>query len=187
MSNIDFDNGFICGMATKGLVRSGELYKPHIWNDEGVYTYFYIDFRRAMEPFSTGMWNESIVIHDSEQIKATGIAFVSTGVYKIFCDISDRPHGITVLNKKVSRLAFSSGERLPVFSIHMFIAGQPAYIDLAYKYDNTDFSPFDDFEVTETVSSLEMFDFIVINEVSESATFDLSLSSVSETPGLVLT
>lgn len=180
MDKVSFQNGFLAGMATKGLVRSGELYKPIIWNDEGVYTYFYIDFRRAMEPFSTGMWNESIVIHDSEQIKATGIQFVSTGVYKIFCDISDRPHGITVLNKKVSRLAFSSGERLPVFSIHMFIAGQPAYLDLAYKYDRTDFSPFDHFEVTETIEPLALFDFVVIDEVYETASFDVSFSSVSE-------
>lgn len=182
MSEIDFQNGFLCGMATKGLARSGQLYKPLIWNDEGVYTYFYIDFRRAMEPFSTGMWNESVVIHDSEQIKATGIEFVSTGIYKIFCDIADRPHGITVLNKKVSRLAFSSGERLPVFSIHMFIAGQPAYIDLAYKYDSTVFSFCESCEVTETVEPPTMFDFIVIDEVYETASLDelYSFSSVSE-------
>lgn len=121
-------------MATKGLVRSGELYKPLIWNDEGIYTYFYIDFRRAVEDFSTGMWNESVVIHDSEQIKATGVELISTGVYKIVCDIADRPHGITVMNKKTSRLRFISGEQIPIFSVHMFIAGQPQYIDAGYFY-----------------------------------------------------
>ena len=56
--SIEFQNGFLCGMATKGLTRSGEYYKPDIWNDEGVYTHFYIDFRREVAPFSTGMWNE---------------------------------------------------------------------------------------------------------------------------------
>ena len=73
-TEIDFQNGFICGMATKGLIRSGELYRPIIWNDEGVYTHFYIDFRRATQPFSTGMWNESIVVHDSVQIMATDVS-----------------------------------------------------------------------------------------------------------------
>lgn len=134
MSEIDFQNGFICGMATKGLTRSGDLYKPLIWNDEGIYTYFYIDFRRGVEDFSTGMWNESVVVHDSEQIKATGVEFVSLGIYKIICDISDRPHGITVMNKKTSRLRFSSGEQIPPFSVHMYIAGQPQYIDAGYFY-----------------------------------------------------
>ena len=73
MSEIDFQNGFVCGMATKGLVRSGELYKPAIWNDEGIYNYFYIDFRRAMEDFSTGMWNESVVVHDSVQLAVSRV------------------------------------------------------------------------------------------------------------------
>ena len=73
MSDIDFQNGFLCGMATKGLVRSGELYKPLIYNDSGVYSYFYIDFRRAMQAFSTGMFAESIIIHDSSQINVTNV------------------------------------------------------------------------------------------------------------------
>lgn len=468
MSDIDFQNGFICGMATKGLVRSGELYKPIIWNDEGVYSYFYIDFRRAMEPFSTGVWNESVVIHDSEQIKATNVSSkmsvnpyvpiiktlalpsatlsdtvftdnihlattgddappqdvfavsatasssysasflpsnaidgntttrwasanksgtqyiqfdfgaektiakvkamcgaayvqevfdvyasmdgtsfsligankaitqadiltsfdvtvtqcryvklvmlstasasfyemkefsaetaseikkyissgnavfattdiqtitdyaasminwqaneptgtsvkvyaaigtttpldtdyaectnlaeipgiaqhdnlstktlyikavlnttdttktpslsalsfemtdtkystfvpaVESGKYKITCDISNRPHGITVMNKKTSRLRFANGESVPVFSIHMFISGQPAYLNLAYKYDSTVFSFCEDCEVTETIEPLALFDFVVIDEVSETASFDVSFSSVSE-------
>lgn len=135
MSDIDFQNGFICGMATKGLVRSGELYRPIIWNDDGVYGYFYIDFRREVTLFSTEMWNESVVVHDSVQIKATDVIDQTGGIYKIVCDISDRPHGITVMNKKTSRLRFASGEAIPVFSVHMFIAGQDAYIDGGYVYE----------------------------------------------------
>lgn len=73
MDQISYQNGFVCGMATKGLVRSGQLYQPIIYNDTGVYDYFYIDFRRALEPFSLGMWNESIVVHDSVQLEVSGI------------------------------------------------------------------------------------------------------------------
>ena len=184
MSDIDFQNGFICGMATKGLTRSGQLYKPLIWNDEGVYTYFYIDFRRGVEDFSTGMWNESVVIHDSEQIKATAVQFVSTGIYKIFCDITDRPHGITVLNKKVSRLQFSTGERLPVFSIHMFILGQPQYLDAGYVYDKYIYENLD-CELEETVSAT----FWDSNsyEYSETIDYPEETFTVSETASVVLT
>jgi len=28
MSDIDFQNGFVCGMATKGLIKSGVRYEP---------------------------------------------------------------------------------------------------------------------------------------------------------------
>lgn len=186
MSDIDFQNGFIVGMATKGLSRSGELYKPLIWNDDGVYTYFYIDFRRTTEAFSTGMWNESIVIHDSEQIKATGVQLISPGVYKIFCDISNRPHGITVLNKKVSRLKFASGEQIPVFSIHMFILGQPMYEDAGYFYSQVILP-----EAVE--SALDSFDSSFWENTSEpeipleSCNFPELVSGTNETVSIVLT
>ncbi|MPM18014.1 hypothetical protein SDC9_64415 [bioreactor metagenome] len=186
MSDIDFENGFLCGMATKGLVRSGELYKPLIWNDEGVYTYFYIDFRRAMEPFSTGMWNESVVIHDSEQIKATGVELVSMGVYKIICDISDRPHGITVLNKKVSRLRFSAGERIPVFSIHMFIAGQAQYIDVGYAYDFKTF-PALNTEITEVISDFTLWTALGVFDFYEDIPFIEISSEEVEAHSIALT
>lgn len=135
MSTIDFRNGFVCGMATRGLVRSGELYKPDIYNDDGVYSFFYIDFRRSMSEFSIGMFNESIVVYDSVQIAVTAISRVSANVYKIYGDISNRNHGITVLNKKTSRLRFLNGERLPAFSTHMFVSGQAPYIDGGYLYE----------------------------------------------------
>ena len=55
MDSVSFQNGFVCGIATKGLVKSGALYEPTIWNDSGIYNYFYIDFRRTMQAFSLGM------------------------------------------------------------------------------------------------------------------------------------
>lgn len=140
MDQISYQNGFICGMATKGLVRSGQLYQPIIYNDAGVYDYFYIDFRRALEPFSLGMWNESIVIHDSVQLSVSQVIEVSFGVYKVYCDFRNKIHGITVLNKKTGRLRFAStGERVPVFSTHMFIEGQDKYIDGGYIYDKCNY------------------------------------------------
>jgi len=144
MNSIDFQNGFIAGMATKGLIRSGELYKPICWNDEGIYSYFYIDFKRVMSGFSTGMFNDSIVVYDSIAIPVTQVQKVSSGVYKVFCDISDRLQGVTVMNKKTSRLRFATGERLPVFSVHFFVSGIAQYISDGYVYD------------AETLGSLEL-------------------------------
>jgi hypothetical protein len=142
LSSIDFQNGFISGLATKGLVRSGEYYKPICWNDEGVYSYFYIDFLRAMETFTQGMFNESIIIHDSEQLYITGVQQISTSVYKFYCNIAGRVQGITVLNKKTSMLTFATGEQLPVFSVHFFVAGIDSYFRLKYCYGAGDFEQF---------------------------------------------
>ena len=63
MADIDFQNGFICGMATKGLVRSGELYKPLVWNDGGVYDDFYIDFRQVVSDFSPAQFAEFVKVY----------------------------------------------------------------------------------------------------------------------------
>jgi len=68
VSDIDFQNGYICGMATKGLVKTGDPYEPKVWNDSGEYSYFYIDFKQSLSDFSMGMLTESIIVHDSVQI-----------------------------------------------------------------------------------------------------------------------
>lgn len=135
MSEIDFQNGFICGMATKGLVRSGEQYKPTVWNDSGVFGYFYIDFRRAISTFSLGMFNESIIVYDSERITVTDTNVVSTGVYKVFCDLTGKNRGVTVINKKTTLLSFVNGQPLPVFSVMFYISGIEPMMRMAYAFD----------------------------------------------------
>lgn len=138
MNSIDFQNGFIAGMATKGLIRSGELYKPVIRNDPGVYSYFYIDFKRVVSLFSLGMFNESIIIYDSERIDVTDILLVSSGIYKVYCDLSEKNRGITVINKKTSLLSFATGETIPVFSTIFYVEGLEQIVRVAYAYETTD-------------------------------------------------
>ena len=189
MSNIDFQNGFICGMASKGLTRSGEYYKPIIWNDSGEYSCFYIDFKKSMEFFTLGMFNESIIVHDSEQLVVTGIEYISPSVYKITCDIRDKVRGITILNKKTSLLAFSGGEILPVFSVHIFIEGQDKYARLKYIYDKCDFSELgyldffidSDWDVDISATRLD------IPMVSESSIFEISLGYAEENVNVTIT
>ena len=130
----DFQNGFVCGMATKGLVRSGELYKPTIWNDSGIYTYFYIDFRRVMAPFSLGMFTESIIVYDSATIYPSTVELVSGSTYKVYCNFSDKIRGVTVINKRSTLLSFASGRLMPAFSTMFFVAGLDTYVQKAYGY-----------------------------------------------------
>lgn len=136
---IAFQNGFLCGIATKGLTRTGKMYEPLVWNDEGLYDYFYLDFKNPMEAFSVGMLTESIIVHDSEQLPITGFEKMSASIYKLYCNISDKVSGITVLNKATSLLSFSSGAQLPPFSVHTFIAGILSYKRLKYIMEGADF------------------------------------------------
>lgn len=170
MSDIDFQNGFACGMATKGLVRSGELYKPICWNDPGIYSYFYMSFKRALSPFSPGMFSESILLYDSGQLTINKIEFVSTGVYKVYCDISNCVLGVNIINKKSTLLSFTSGEALPVFSLTFFVDGLPVYLRVKYAYDAVDFDYGMDLVITQDVdASFGSFD---VDPVYESTDYN---------------
>jgi hypothetical protein len=136
-TEIDFQNGFICGMATKGLIK-GSRYEPIIWNDSGVYDYFYIDFKQRMSLFSLGMFKESIIVYDSEQIEVTAIEKVSAGVYKIFANIEGKDKGVTVINKAATLLSYLSGAKLPSFSVMFMVAGLDPIVRKAYAYDSDD-------------------------------------------------
>lgn len=178
MSDIDFQNGFICGMATKGLVRSGQLYKPTCWNDPGVYTYFYIDFKRGLEDFSLGMFNESIIVYDSEPVPVTGVEFVSNGIYKVYCDIADKTRGVTVVNKKSTLLTQSNGYTLPVFSVVFYVTGLDTYIRKAYVYEKIEL---DGSNVT-TIDDVSIAypDYVEVVDALETITTWVELTSVSE-------
>ena len=64
---------FVCGIATKGLVKSGAVYEPVAYNDAGVYNFFYLDFRRVLEPFSIGQFNESIIVSGASVLNVTDV------------------------------------------------------------------------------------------------------------------
>ncbi len=142
MDQISYQNGFVCGLAARGLTRSGQLYQPNIYNDSGKYSYFYLDFRRAMEAFSIGMLTESIIVYDSTQIIITGFEKVNETTYKIYANIASLPHGVTVINKKTSRLHFANGDILPPFATHMLIAGQMSYMDGGYSFEKMQYAKF---------------------------------------------
>ena len=73
MDSISFQNGFVCGLATKGLVKSGAVYEPVAYNDAGVYGFFYLDFKRVMAPFSIGQFNESVIVSGASVLNVTDV------------------------------------------------------------------------------------------------------------------
>ncbi len=189
MSDIDFQNGFLCGMATKGLSRSGNMYEPTIWNDNGVYTYFYIDFRRALEPFSLGMLTESLIVSDGvNNLSITRYEAVSAGVYKIYCNIANKIYGVMVFNKRNTRLYLATGDPLPVFSVMFYVAGITSYLQMRYIYEIDTYVGVD-FVNSETESDdLTLLSIVDTGEISESDTYSAAVfvDSVNETVSVVL-
>jgi len=133
--SIEFQNGFICGMATKGLIKSGIQYKPIIYNDEGVYSYFYIDFKRAVQPISFGMLTDNIIVYATAELPITRVDRLSSSLYKVYCNISNKPDGVIIIHKTPSALYFADGEQVPSFSVHFFVSGQPRNERLKYLYE----------------------------------------------------
>lgn len=136
MSDIDFQNGFIVGMATRGITRSGLAYAPIAWNDDGIFSYFYIDFKKPVADLSVGMFEDSCVISDSVKIPATGVRRISSSIYKIYADIRDAFFGISILGKYDTSLLFSDGVSVPIFSIKFDVAGISPRQKLKYMYDS---------------------------------------------------
>lgn len=188
---IAFQNGFVCGMATRGLVQTRTAYEPTIYNDEGVYTYFYLDFKRGVTPFSIGMFNLSMIVHDSEQLEVSHIEYVSTGLYKVWCDIANKIHGITLINKVTTLLSFLNGDPIPSFSVHMYIDGIDMYENLQYMYDPVEW---DDYpvntlgDITESYDDIALFDDVEFEEIYDDETYATPCpqGSIVETPSVAL-
>lgn len=118
-----------------GAVLREAVYEPRIWNDSGVYNYFYIDFLAPMAQISLGMFETSIVVHDSTQLQITSATKINDTTYKIGCNISGKVTGITVLNKQTSLLKFFDGSKVKPFSGFFYVAGIVPYVRTDYWYE----------------------------------------------------
>lgn len=110
-------------------------YVPRIWNDTGVYTYFYIDFKKPLAAFSIGMWVDSILIMGNALLTPTSVEKINASTYKVYVPLSDLYHGLFVTSKRPTRLYTEIGKEVPAFAVHMNVDGLSYYLDAAYIYD----------------------------------------------------
>ena len=184
MDSVSFQNGFVCGIATKGLVKSGAVYEPEAYNDAGVYDFFYLDFKRVMEPFSIGQFNDSVIVSGAAVLPVTDVEQYSDTVYKVFCNISNQSKGVSVSNKKTTRLHFWDGTQVPVFSEWFSVAGLASVLDAGYFYENAQII---DAAMTATENSnLVMWTPIVIPPISETANITGPDLTATENVNIVL-
>lgn len=134
---IDFQNGVMVGLTMKGILTAGGVYAPVITNDTGVYTYFYIDFKAPLNPFTLGMLKDSIKVSaiDGTPITITAYEKVSSRQYKIYANIAAQSKGVTVTNGTNTLLSYSTGVNVPVFSTTFYVKGLVSTFRLGYFYD----------------------------------------------------
>lgn len=198
MSDTDFQNGFVCGLATKGLGMGSATYEPKIWNDDGVFTYIYVDFKQGIEDFSQGMFNESCVVSNAMALAVTDVERVSESVFKIYVNISDAFFGATLTNKVNSLLTVARDKSvLKPFSVHCDVAGLTNNLRLKYLYDKMTYNNatgnfIESINEIFTDENIEMWTTVDVESVSESY-FGLKndiaglISSTNETVSIVLT
>ena len=123
MMTSEFKKGFATGLALKSIPFYFE-YSPTVWNDYGVYSYFYIDFLKPVGSFSIGMLQESIYVFTTSKKTITGFERIDNRKFKIYCDISDGYESVCVINIANTKLKFSTNDtKMKEFSVGFKLAG----------------------------------------------------------------
>lgn len=167
MSEIDYYNGFVCGMATRGVIKSGQSYSPNAFNDPGQTGYFYIEFRQSLNSFSFGMLAESIqVLGSAGTLSITGFKMISPSRMQVFCNI-DGQQAVTVIGKTGGWLSFTAGGKVPGFSVSFDVEGVVSYPKLAYAYEAL--------TVQNTTSQVESATIDFANYTTDQTAYDMML------------
>lgn len=132
------------GMAVGGKFNLSSVagYKPVIWNDSGVYSYFYMNFQKPMADFSPAQFMECVMVQgNAGLLTITDAIKVSDMVVKVFCNIDGQTSGLQVYGKASSWLTFANGRSTPEFTVAFTVAGLSTNITLAYVYDTMTLRP----------------------------------------------
>lgn len=127
------------GMAVGGKFNLSSVagYKPLVWNDEGEYSYFYMNFQKPLADFSPAQFMECVMVQGNEGLlEITDAVKISDMVVKVSCDIDGQTSGIQVYGRASSWLMFANGRSVPEFTVMFTVAGLPTTIALAYVYDS---------------------------------------------------
>lgn len=132
MMTVEFKKGFATGLALKSIPFYFE-YAPTVWNDYGVYSYFYIDFLKPVGSFSIGMLQESLYVFTTSQKAISGFERIDSRTFKIYCDISDGYEGVCVINIANTKLKFSTNDtKMKEFSVGFKLAGSVRLSSIPY-------------------------------------------------------
>lgn len=133
-------NSFLAGLSVgkslKGWSGAGEAegYTPRVWNDEGVYDYFYIDYIRDVVNFSLGRFRHSTIISGATgELTPTNAEQISASVYKIYANIAGAGQ-VSVMGRKARGLKFPGNDDVPGFEANFWVDDEVLH-QPGYMYD----------------------------------------------------
>lgn len=137
--NYDKDSflaGLSVGKSLKGWSGAGEAegYTPRVWNDPGVYDYFYIDYIRDVVNFSLGRFRHATIISGATgELIPTNAEQISQSVYKIYVNITGAGQ-VSVLGREARGLKFPGNDDVPGFEANFWVDDETPY-QPDYMYD----------------------------------------------------
>lgn len=134
---------FATGLAIGGQWNLGEVKVGDIvecWNDEGVYDYFYMKFKKAVKEFSFGQFVNTVKVYsvaNDKYIPITSVTRISGTQFKVSCDISNENSGVIVIGLPTAYLQYASGSAVPKFISAFYVSGIATIRTYAYVWDKT--------------------------------------------------
>lgn len=124
-----FLQGIAVGKSLKGWSSGLGTSVPTCWNDEGVYTYFYIDYHLPISAVSIAMFNLSTrVLCENGELDVSAIESVNSTTFKVYCDIKKAGNGwIAVTGYNSSWLYYDSGYAVPEYSSVFWLDNRQNY------------------------------------------------------------
>lgn len=130
-----FLQGIAVGKSLKGWSSGKGSATPTCWNDEGVYTYFYIDYHLPITSVSPSLFRLSTrVLCENGEIEVINVESIDSTTFKVYGDISKAGSGwIAVIGYNSSWLKYDSGIAVPEYSSVFWIDGRqpwtPGYLE----------------------------------------------------------
>lgn len=124
-----FLQGLAVGKSLKGWTSGLGTSVPTCWNDEGKYTYFYIDYHLPISAVSITMFNLSTrVLCEAGELDVSAIESVNSTTFKVYCDISKAANGwVAVTGYNSSWLYYDTGYPVPEYSSIFWLDGKQTY------------------------------------------------------------
>lgn len=130
-----FLQGLAVGKSLKGWSSGLGTAMPSAWNDEGVYSYFYLDYHLPISSITLSLFRLSTrIICEAGEIDVLNVEAYNTTTYKVYCDLTRAGSGwIAVMGYNSYWLYYDSGIRVPeytsVFWLDSMQPWTPGYLE----------------------------------------------------------
>lgn len=138
MEKRSFLAGLAAGRSMKGWSGTGgagESLAPLCWNDAGVSSCFYIDYRGPLREFSYGRFcNKTAIFGSGGEIIPTETELVGGGIVRVWADLAGQTQ-VRIFGNSRDGLWFSDGRAVGAFAAEFWVDGQAPYV-LPYLADS---------------------------------------------------